>query len=281
MPGLSPNKLLGALRFQSRGLSMPTDFMLVPLADRTKYMNMLDKDERVAIPQLIPHWFKPEMPIAPHQLMCDHVGQGFKDLHDTLIDAVVYGHNMWRLQAKFTPLPIAGPVVAGPPGCLTGPPLAPLIKQYPKCASMTPIQEPYREAVADGVGQAFTMWQTSVTVPGLPLFPAYAMQPPGSAIPTPNIPQKLIACVSANVVSLMVPTVMKELMKAAFDPTAKSDNPNYDAFFDAISTVLSLAFITWLSNQMVIGLVGSGAVASPVGGPVAGMTLPTAGHLAT
>jgi len=107
------------------------------------------------------------------------------------------------------------------------------------------------------------------------------MQPPGSAIPTPSIPQKLIACVSANVASLMVPNIMKELMNAAFHPSAKSDNPNHDAFFDAVSTVLSLAFMTWLSNQMVIGLVGSGAVASPVGGPVAGMTLPTAGHLAT
>jgi hypothetical protein len=281
MPGLSPNKLLGALRFQSRSLRLPTDYMLVPPDDRQRYVQSLEAADRVAIPQLIPQWFKPELPIVSHQLMCDHVGQGFKDLHDTLVDAVAYGHNMWRLQAKFNPLPIAGPVVAGPPGCLIGPPLGPLIKQFPACAAMTPMQIPYREAVADGVSKAFQLWQSAVTVPGLPLFPAYVMQPPGSAIPTPNIPQKLIACISANVASIMVPTVMKELMIAAFNPTAKSDNPNYDAFFDAISTVLALAFINWLSNQMVIGLVGSGAVASPVGGPVAGVTLPTAGHLAT
>ena len=51
-----------------------------------------------------------------------------------------------------------------------------------------------------------------------------------------------------------------------FSPSSKVDNPNYEAFFDAISTVLALSFITWLSTQMVIGLVGSGAVASPLGG---------------
>jgi hypothetical protein len=38
--------------------------------------------------------------------------------------------------------------------------------------------------------------------------------------------------------------------------------------------------MTWLSSQMVLNVMGSGAVASPVGGPVAGITLPTPGHLA-
>ncbi|MEO6953165.1 MAG: hypothetical protein ABI321_15295 [Polyangia bacterium] len=281
MPQLQPNKLLGALRFQSKGMRLPMDYMTVTPAERSEYVGALPQEDRNAVPRLIPQWFKPELPIAPHQLMCDHVGQGFKDLHDTLCDAVAYGHNMWRLQAKFSALPIAGPSVIGPPGCLLGPPLASLIKQYPACSSMTPIQEPYKEAVALGVSAAFLAWQSAVVIPGLPLFPAYSMQPPGPAIPTPAIPQKLIAFVSTNVASLMVPTIMKELMIGFFDPTAKSDNPNYEAFFDAISTVLALAFINWLSNQMVIGLVGSGAVGSPLGGPVAGVTLPTAGHLAT
>ncbi len=281
MPQLQPNKLLGALRFQSKGMRLPTDYTFVSPADRSAYVSSLPQQDRVAVPRLIPQWFKPELPIAPHQLMCDHVGQGFKDLHDTLCDAVAYGHNMWRLQARFTALPIAGPSVIGPPGCLVGPPLAPLIKQFPACAALTPIQLPYREAVALGVSQAFAAWQSAVVIPGLPLFPSYSMQPPGPAIPTPAIPQKLLAFVSANVASLMVPTIMKELMMGCFDPTAKHDNPNYEAFFDAVSTVLALAFIAWLSNQMVIGLVGSGAVGSPLGGPVAGVTMPTAGHLAT
>ena len=77
-----------------------------------------------------------------------------------------------RTTVRPHPAPLAaGPVVAGPPGCLTGPPLEGLIKQFPACASMTPMQNPYRDAIAKGVSQAFMMWQSSVTIPGLPLFP--------------------------------------------------------------------------------------------------------------
>jgi hypothetical protein len=281
MPPLQLNKLLGALRFQSFGLILPLDHDKMARNVRDDYVAMLSPEDRVAVPKLIPAWFKPAMPIAPHQDICDSIGQGFKDLHDTLLDAVSYAHNMWRLQAKFAPMPIAGPSVAGPPGSLTGPPLESLIKQYPRCAAMQPPLTAYRDAVAKGVSQAFTMWQTTVTIPGLPLFPAYVMQPPGSAIPSPNVPQKLIACVSANLTALVAPDTMKSFMCAALDPDTKKDNTKYEPFFDAIATVLSLAFVSWLSNQMVLGIIGSGAVASPVGGPVAGVTLPTAGHLAS
>lgn len=281
MPPLNLNKLLGALRFQSRGLVLPVGYGEVPSRVRDRYTRVLPAADRIAVPKLIPAWFRPSMPIAPHQRICDEIGQGFKQLHDLLCDALVYAHNMWRLQAKFTPLAIAGPVVIGPPGCLVGPPLESLIKQYPPCAAMNPIEARYRDAFASGVSQAFMMWQMSVTVPGLPLFPGYAMGPPGPAIPMPSIPQKLIACVSANVGSLMVPTIMKELMCAALVPEMKHGNQSYDPLFEALATVCSLGFVEWLSSQMVLGLIGSGAVASPLGGPIAGVTLPTPGHLAT
>ena len=280
MPQLQLNKLLGALRFQSKNIELPSQYELVPQPERESYVASLSPQDRVAIPRLIPAWYKPALPIAPHQLMCDHAGQSFKDLHDTMCDAIAYAHNMWRLQAKFTPMPIAGPAVAGPPGCLTGPTLEALVKQYPSYASLTPMQKKYGDSIAAGVSKAFQLWQTGVAVPGLPFFPSYAMQPPGPAIPTPNVPQKLIACVSAGMASIVVPNVMKELMSASFKEHGLQSDESTDTLFDAISTVLSLGFIDWLSNQMVMNIVGSGAVASIVGGPVAGVTLPTPGHLA-
>jgi hypothetical protein len=281
VPQLQVNKMIGALSFSAKGLKLPTNFELEPQWIKNKYVASLPPEQRVAVPKLIPQWFKPQLPVGPHQVGCDSIGQGWKDFHDTILDAVVYGHNMWRMQAKFGPMAIAGPVVAGTPGCLSGPPLEGLIKQYPACASMTPAQTPYRDAVAGGVGKAFTLWQSTVTVPGLPLFPGYVMQPPGSAIPMPNIPQTLIACVSVNTVLLVVPASLKELMLAVFKLGGRTPNDVDHAIFEAISTVLGLAFITWMSNQMVLNVVGSGAVASPMGGPVAGVTLPTPGHLAT
>ncbi len=277
MPQLTLNKMLGALRFKSKGLRMPRDYDFVTPSLRDTYMRSLAPRARIGVPQLIPPWFDPHLRVKPHQDMCDTLGQFYKDMHDIMCDAVVFGHNMWRLQAKFAPMPIAAAVVAGPPGCLTGPPLEGLIKQFPRCASMTPKQAPYRDAVAKGLSKAFQMWQVGVTVPGLPFYPSYVMQPPGPAIPTPNVPQKLIACVSPNIASLLVPNVMKELMCVAFDPTMKIVDAD-DAFFESISTVFSLGFLQWMSNQMVLGVVGSGAVASPVGGPVAGVTMPTPGH---
>jgi hypothetical protein len=279
VPQLSVNKMIGALSFGAKGLKLPTNFDREPQWIKDKYVASLPPEQRVAIPKLIPQWFKPQLPVAPHQVACDSIGQGWKDFHDTMLDAVVYGHNMWRVQAKFGPMAIAGPVVAGPPGCLTGPPLEDLIKQYPACASMTPAQQPFRDAVAGGVGKAFMLWQSTVTVPGLPLYPGYVMQPPGSAIPMPNVPQTLIACVSTNLVFLAVPASMKELMLTIFKTGGRHPNDVDDAIFEAISVVLSLAFVTWMSNQMVLNVVGSGAVASPLGGPVAGVTLPTPGHL--
>jgi hypothetical protein len=281
VPPLQLNKLLGALRFQSKNIELPADYARIPQKERDDYVNSLAPQHRVAIPRLIPQWYKPALPIAPHQLMCDHAGQAFKDVHDLLCDAIVYGHNLWRLQAQFTPMPIAGPSVAGPPGCLTGPPLDQLAAAYPGMTTLMPLQRKYTDSILAGVGQAYTMWQSSVTVPGLPFFPAYAVQPPGPAIPTPNVPQKLIACVSANIGAILIPDGMKELMVAAFRKHGLRDDPSTDALFEAIATVLSLGFANWLTNQMVVGIVGSGAVASVVGGPVAGVTLPTPGHLAT
>src|SRR4029077_6873286 len=101
-------------------------------------MRSLSAADRLAVPQLIPPWFKPALSCAPHQLRCDTVGQQIKEVHDSFLDAVGYAHNMWRLQAKFAPMPIAGPSVAGPPGCLSGPSLESLINQYPPSAARAP-----------------------------------------------------------------------------------------------------------------------------------------------
>ncbi len=279
MPALTHNKMLGALRFAGHGLVLPEHFEDTAKAERDRYVALLKPEERVAVPQLIPAWYKPAMPIGPHQKICDTIGQGWKDLHDTMCDAVRHGHDMWRLQAKFAPMPIAGAAVSGQPQCLTGPPLEGLVLQYPACAAMSSSQTPYRDAIAKGVSQAFAMWQAAVTVPGLPLFPAYSRQPQGPVVPATSVPQKLVACVSAQADAIAGPSTMKRLMLTACAPGLRKDNPNLDPILDAVSTVISLGFVQWLANQLVIGLMGTGAVATAGGGPVVGMTRATSGNL--
>ena len=278
MPALQLNKILGALRFQATGTRLPVQTAHAAMWD--KFAEHSEPDQRIAVPQLIPQWVRPVKPIKAHQLMADRAGQDLKDFHDTMCDAIAYAHNMWRLQAQFTPMAIAGPVVAGPPGSLSGPPLEPLIKQYPGCVVMIDYEADYRDAVAAGMSQSFLLWQTNVTVPGLPFYPGYVMMPPGPAVPMPNVPFPLMACVSANVSNVLAPDIMSALMMQNL-PHRLVGTQWAQPIFDAISTTVSIAMASWLSSQMVLNILGTGAVASPTGGPVAGMTMPTAGHLAT
>ena len=48
----------------------------------------------------------------------------------------------------------------------------------------------------------------------------------------------------------------------------------FEALAHAIGTAVSTAFESWLSNQMVLGVIGAGTAAM-MPGPVLGMTLPT------
>ena len=89
-----------------------------------QYGDAIKPDEKVAMPQLIPPWFMPAEPQKYFQDTCDKIGNEFKDFHDTMLDAIGFAHNMWKLQAKFQNLQVMAVVGAsGTPGCLDGPEL--------------------------------------------------------------------------------------------------------------------------------------------------------------
>ncbi len=285
MPSLSLNKMLGSLRFASKQLKMPLDWDLgtSPETDAL-YVQSLPPVKRVPRPpKVVPPLFQPHRAnLQPHADMCDTLGQFYKDLIDIACDGVTFGMDQWRLQAKFGVMQIIAASVIGTPGCLVSPPITTenLIKQSPSYAALLPSQKPYYDAVAEGVGAAVDRWAKGVTIPGLPLYPAYVMQPPGAAVPAPCVPQKLIACISPGMMPLITPPLLKEQMTLPWKRIKKVSklSDSDDAYFEAMSTVCSIGFIDWLAKQPVNSIVGTGAVASPTGGPVAGMTLPTPGH---
>ena len=132
MPPISPTKAIGAAKFLSHGLKLPTSATWQqPQGDpgAPQYRDALKPEMRVGAPQLIPPWFRPQNNNKLFQGACDDIGGMFKDLHDTMIDAVQYAHDMWRLQAKFFGLVVMGPTVVGVPGCLMGMELESTIKQ--------------------------------------------------------------------------------------------------------------------------------------------------------
>jgi hypothetical protein len=291
MPPLSPIKILGNLKFMSANLKLPTK---KASGDAKAWGEPYFKDrkqetgEMTAAPQLIPPWFMPQKPgYKPHQKSCDEVGGKFKDFHDTMIDAVQYSHNLWKLQAKFKDLKIMAVSAIGTPGCLDGPELESNIKNAPMCASFSGNKAKHRDAVAKGVSKAFKNWQGQVTVPGLPWYPAFAAFPGPQAPPMPNIPMPLITCVSAKMTDIVMPDTMTKEMDDALDGGLKDKDPekHYHALHDAIATVLSLAFLMWLPSQQVMLVMGKGPIPTfappfvPVGPVVGGDNLAIPGHL--
>jgi hypothetical protein len=290
MPGLQFIKILGNLKFFAAGLKLPVSWQAPSGKDGSKqYGDALKPTEKVAVPQLIPPWFMPAEPQKYFQDSCDKVGKEFKDFHDTILDAIGFAHNMWKLQAKFQNLQIMAIAAIGTPGCLDGPELESLIKNAPMVAAYTGNKAKYRDAVAKGVSQCFKQWQGQVMVPGLPWYPAFAAFPGPMAPPMPNIPTPLIACPSAMMSKIVAPMDMKQAMIDALDGGVKNDDKDkhYEALFDAIATVLSLAFLMWLPAQQVMLVLGKGPIPTfappfvPVGPVLMGDNLPIPGHLMT
>jgi hypothetical protein len=289
MPPIQPIKILGDLLFFSKGHKLPLEHQKPSGGDPGKqYDKAWQAADKVAIPTLIPPWFMPaEMPNKYYQDACDTVGKAYKELHDTMIDAVSFSHTMWKLQAKFQNLKVMSVSAIGTPGCLDGPELESNIKNFPGCASWSGNKGKYRDAVAKGVSKCFKNWMGQVTVPGLPWYPAFAAYPLAMAPPMPNIPMPLITCISAKMTDIIMPSTMKSEMIDALDGGVKDKDKDkcHESVFEAIATVLALAFLMWLPAQQVMLVMGKGPVPSyappfvPVGPVVGGDNIGAPGHL--
>jgi hypothetical protein len=288
MPPLNPIKILGNVVFLGKNLKLPVDWN-APSGDPAgkQYGDSIKPSEKVAAPQLIPPWFMPKEPNKYFQDSCDKVGKDFKDLHDTMIDAVKTAHTMWKLMAKFQNLQIMAVSAIGSPGCLDGPELESNIKNMGPQAAWTGNKAKYRDAVAAGVSKCFKNWQDQVTVPGLPWYPAFAAFPGPMAPPMPNVPTPLIACISAKMSDIVTPNSMKSEMISAFDGGLKDKDKDkqHEALFEAIATVLAMAFLMWLPQQQVMLVLGKGPIPTfappfvPVGPVIGGDNIAVPGHL--
>jgi hypothetical protein len=290
MPGISPIKILGNLKFFSASLTLPTKDKSSGTKEKwsEKYFKDRDKAQMDGAPECIPPWFMPQKPgYKPHQESCDKIGKDFKDFHDAMIDAVQFSHNLWKLQAKFKDLKVMSVSAIGAPGCLDGPELESNIKNAPMVASFSGNMAKHRDAVAKGVSKCFKKWQDKVMVPGLPWYPAFAAFPAPTAPPMPNIPMPLITCPSAMMTEIIMPSSMTSAMDDALDGGIKGKDPDkqFHALHDAIATVLSLAFLMWLPSQQVMLVMGKGPIPSfappfvPVGPVVGGDNIAAPGHL--
>ncbi len=203
---------------------------------------------------------------------------------DKIIAAVRYGVDMWRLQAHFCNIQIMGQTAIGGPGCLQGPSIKPWIMQAPGVYNTTGFFRTLVTAVADAVDTNFTQWQNGVTVPGLPWYPMFVAVAAPFAPPTPNIPMPLMVCVSQHFNKLASPSQLDNQIKAHL--SADFRIAEMDAFTYTMSAHLVNYFLSWLSSQNVMMVMGMGPVPTfnppyvPVGSVVNGYVIPSPGHLA-
>jgi len=218
------------------------------------------------------------------EMAADFTALTTADSKTRLLEAVRFAHGLWRLQAHFQNIVINGPVALGPPGCLAGPALDPLIRTAPDVATDQGAAADLRDAVARGVSTCFAIWQSGVQVPGLLWYPQFAAFPGPMAPPMPNIPAPLLACPSATASQFTQPLLKQAIVAQLPQPMRV---PQVDAAVGAMAQSLATYFSTWIVTQIVMNVLGQGPVptfappAVPVGQVVGGSVIPTPGHLST
>lgn len=200
-----------------------------------------------------------------------------------ILQAVRFGLDQWRMQAKFKNISINAVSAIGTPGCLDGPDLDILISRAPTVVTMPGSLGILRDAVAEGVDACFENWQDNVTVPGLPWYPAFVAFPGPMAPPMPNVPCPLIALASSGMGKITSQALLKQAIVNALPAELKTTR--VENFISDISLRLSIYFLQWLASQMVTNVLGKGPVPTfappyvPVGPVVMGSVISAPGCL--
>jgi hypothetical protein len=199
----------------------------------------------------------------------------YNDYIDGITKAIVQAFDLWRLQAFFKDISINGPVAVG--GSLEGPALEAHILAF--APAQSPLHGSLSPAIAKGISAAWLTTQRSVSVPGLPWYPAFAAFPGPMAPPTPNIPSQFLMLTQD--LSATTATALKQSMQNNL-----SGRTEFAAeLLDSIATSFSLALTTWRASQLVMLVMGKGPVPTfappyvPVGPVVGGDNIAAPGHL--
>jgi hypothetical protein len=266
--------------FKAHGIKLPTDWKQPTGEEGKQYVDAFKPSELVAPPDPARIFF-PATPNKYHVDAVSRVSKEFEQYIDGVCDAIAFAHSTWKAQARFSNLKVMAVSAIGPPGCLKGPELKPLI--LAKAPKKTKGEAAYSKAIATHVSAAFKQWQDQVTVPGLPWYPAFAAFPGPQAPPMPNVPTPLASCPSAGLAE-MTPQKLKDGIVAALSD--KKNAPHHEVLFDSVAKAVASVFSLWLPTQMVTNVLGKGPIPTfappfvPVGPVLAGDNLALPGHLA-
>ena len=167
MPGLNvPMKPLADATYMGAGKRIPHQWSQ-PTGQAAKHYRMAFQEGDHSASPDPSSYLRPASTNRLHVRQAELLGGKLKEFAHSMLDAFEQSHELWRQQASFQGITIAGPLAMGSPGCLVGPELYPTIVQlsYPQATSF---MAHWRDAVARGLSENFMLWQQAVTVPGLP-----------------------------------------------------------------------------------------------------------------
>jgi len=269
-----PNLVLGSLakeaaktKFRGFSLTLPAGTQRPPLHTLTGQtvlqppgpLKPVIGGHRAPFVNVTPMAFPPALFKAASSTKSDvDYQKGMHDLYnglfDSLLDAIEFGFNMWRTSAGLVDVRINGPIATG--GRLQGQPIDTMITSSPAVAAWTSWSAKIRDAVAKGIEQQWSMVARSVSVSGLPWYPAFAAYPGPQTPPTPNIPSPFAALQQDQ--SAMSPNNLKAMMRGSL----QGDFEFSMEFFESLATGLQTPLQIWKTSQMVTGVVGMGPVPS-------------------
>jgi len=264
---------LAKLNFCSKSITLPMDWK----QPGDHYPKAFQPGEDAVPPNIPLNLFREESLNQYHVGSAHDIGKQFETYIEGICGAIHGAVDQWRQSATIAGVMIFGPVATV--GKVLGPPLTPLIlAQGPKG---TPQELKYTSAIANAFGTAWLSWQSSIMVPGLPWYPAFAAFPGPVAPPMPNIPSPLIALVSVD--ASLSPGALSGLMMANLgDPAALHAKD----LFDAIAGAFNRVFLLFKAGTMVTNVLGTGPIPTfappvvPVGPVVGGVGTGPPGCLA-
>ncbi len=252
-PQASQMQQLARAKFSSFGLKVPANWKAP--ADQDQYDRAFQPGEKNTAPGS-PPLFQPATMNKYHtdsQKM--HIAKigGFID---GICSAICSAWGQWQSLSTMTGIMVSGPVASV--GQIVGPPLQPLILASAPKAS--PMELKYSNVIATVISTSWLSFTATVKIPGLPLFPMFALFP-GPMVPPPGIPNPVpvpFATLTQVPVSISTNAMKSQMVGQLADPQA----PFHGQLFEAICNAFEMTYNTWKLSTMVTQVMGLGAVAT-------------------
>lgn len=263
-PQASAMQQFARLKFSGNALQVPDQYK--PPANQEHYGKAFKDSEKTSTPATTaPPLFTPATLNKYHtdtqKKLTDDIG-GFMD---KACSAICNAWSQWQSTAVLTGVVIAGPVATG--GVVSPIPLGPLM--MPGFAGCTPAQMKYAKTIMSVLGTTWATYTATITSPGLPLWPTFAMFPSPAIVMIPNVvPMPVVSFAPGGAAMMQAQSLSTQMFGQHGDPKAAYARE----IFDAIASAFSQCFMIWQTSTMLNNIMANGTVPTmmtpiPVPGP--------------